>query len=47
MGTYPKLERAPNIEESRKLLIQATREAWHNIRDDILVKLSDIMPYKV
>lgn len=44
---YPELERAPNNEDSRQFLIKAAREAWHNIREEVLVNLSETMPLRV
>jgi hypothetical protein len=37
---YPELEHAANTENTRQLLIQTAKEAWHAIEDPVLQKLS-------
>lgn len=44
---HPELEHAPDTEETRQLLIQAAKEAWHAIDQQVRVKLSTTMPYRV
>ena len=44
---YPELEHAPDTEETLRKLIEAAKEAWHAIDQQVLVKLSATMPHRV
>jgi transposase len=44
---YPELEHAPDNAETLDQLTMAAKEAWHNIRDQVLVRLSSTMPHRV
>lgn len=44
---YPELQTAPDTRETLYRLIYAAREAWENIRPQILVSLSETMPNRV
>jgi hypothetical protein len=44
---YPELGYADNTENTRQLLIQAAKEAWHAIENPVLQKLSVNMPKRV
>jgi transposase len=44
---YPWLEHAPDTEETLRALIEAAKEAWHAIPQQILRNLSDSMPRRV
>jgi hypothetical protein len=43
----PELEHAANTENTRQLLIQAAKEAWHAIDNTVLHNLSASMPKRV
>jgi len=44
---YPELERAPDTEETLQQLIQAAKEAWWSIDQEVLRRLSATMPHRV
>jgi hypothetical protein len=44
---YPWLETAPDTPETLDLLIQAAKEAWHSIPEDVLRAASNGMPKRV
>ena len=44
---YPHLEHAPDNQDTLDNLILAAKEAWDNIRPQVLVKLSTTMPHRV
>jgi hypothetical protein len=44
---HPELEHANDSENTRQLLIQAAKEAWHAIENRVLYKLSVNMPKRV
>jgi transposase len=44
---HPELEHANDSENTRQLLTQAAKEAWHAIENRVLYKLSVNMPKRV
>jgi transposase len=44
---YPELEYAPDTEETLIQLIEAAKESWHMIDEQVLKRLSDTMPHRV
>ena len=44
---HPDLEHARDTNETLRRLVAAAREAWANIRSDILVQLSETMPNRI
>ena len=44
---HPNLEHARDTNETLRRLVAAAREAWANIRSDILVRLSETMPNRI
>lgn len=44
---HPHLLHAPNTTNTKQRLIAAAREAWLNLRDDILIRLSETMPDRI
>lgn len=44
---HPELERAPNTEETLQRLIEAAKEAWHDIDMRVLKNLCYTMPHRV
>ena len=44
---HPDLERASDTVETLTRLVQAAKEAWQTIRNDVIVRLSETMPHRV
>jgi hypothetical protein len=44
---HPELEHAPDTEDTKYALIKATKEAWQDIDDLVLHRLSVTMPHRV
>jgi transposase len=44
---YPDLEHAPDTADTLEWLIRAAKEAWDNINNQILERLSNTMPHRV
>jgi len=44
---YPELELMPNNDNTRELMVIGAEEAWDNIKDEVLAKLSNTMPHRI
>jgi hypothetical protein len=44
---HPELEHSPNTQETLMALVAAAQEAWHDINQEILARLSLTMPHRV